>query len=52
MKMQKCVIFVKKNLKINIWKVRDHCHYTGKYRGVVHVICSKHQNIVRLKKFR
>ena len=21
-------------------KVRDHCHYTGKYRGAAHVICS------------
>ena len=21
-------------------KVRDHCHYTGKYRGAVHNICN------------
>ena len=21
-------------------KVRDHCHYTGKYRGAVHNICT------------
>ena len=30
-------------MKINIWKiyhkVRDHCHYIGEYRGVVHSIC-------------
>ena len=51
---QKSVIFVKKNLKINIWKikkfskVRDHCHYTGEYRGAVYSIC---KNIVHLKKF-
>ena len=44
MKMQKSVIFVKENLKINIWKtkryrkVRDHCHYSGKYRGAAHSI--------------
>ena len=29
--MQKSVIFVKKSLKI----VRDHCNYTGEYRGTV-----------------
>ena len=22
------------------YKVRDHCHYTGKYRGAVHDICN------------
>ena len=22
------------------YKVRDHCHYTGKYRGAVHNICN------------
>ena len=47
MKMQKSVIFVKKNLKINIYlkerkycKARDYCHYTGEYRGAVHSICN------------
>ena len=39
MKMQKFIIFGKKNLKINKLKikkhctVRDHCYYTGKQRG-------------------
>ena len=27
-----------KDLK-NYRKVRDHCHYTGKYRGAAHSIC-------------
>ena len=37
MKIRKSVLFLKKNLKINIWKiqkyrkVRDDCHYTGEY---------------------
>ena len=41
-KMQKSVKFVMKNLKINIWKMknRDHCHYTGEYWCAVHRICN------------
>ena len=44
MEMQKSVIFVNKNFKINMWKikkhckVRDHCHYTEKFRGAAHNI--------------
>ena len=43
MKMQKSVIFVMKNSKINVWKikkniVRDQFHYTGEYRGATHSI--------------
>ena len=29
-----------KEFKLNDPKVRDHCHYTGKYRGPVHSICN------------
>ena len=32
---------IQKNAKdINYQKVRDHCHYTEKYRGAAHSICS------------
>ena len=56
MKMQKSVIFVKKNLKINMWKikkyfqVRGHCHYTGGYGGDACSICNL-KYIEYLKKF-
>ena len=27
------------------WKVRDHCHYKGKYRGAAHSICNLKFNV-------
>ena len=42
-KKQKSVVFVKKNLKIKIYKIkgyhkfRDHCRYTGENRGAQHM---------------
>ena len=30
---------------INYQKVRDHCHYTGKYRGGAHNICNLKFNV-------
>ena len=44
--VEKFVIFVKKNLKINTLeikkycKVRGHCHHTGKYRRAARSICN------------
>ena len=40
----------KKNLKKlgkskNYRKVRDHCHYPGKYRGAAHSICNLKFNV-------
>ena len=29
------------------YKVRDHCHYTGKYRGAVHNICNLRYKVPR-----
>ena len=31
----------------NYIKVRDHCHYTGKYRGATHKICNLRYNTPR-----
>ena len=37
---------IQKNTKdINYQKVRDHCHYTGKYRGAAHSICNLKFNL-------
>ena len=38
-------ILKKLSKSINYWKVRDHCHYTGKYRGAAHSICNLKFNV-------
>ena len=38
--------FKKFSKSINYWKVRDHCHCTGKYRGVAHSICNLRFNML------
>ena len=45
-----CYIFGKRILKklskgINYWKVRDYCHYTGKYTGATQSICNLKLNM-------
>ena len=45
-----CYIFGKRFLKrlcesINYRKVKDHCHYTGKYRRVTNSICNLNVNV-------
>ena len=47
---KKFVIYARKNLisdKKN-YKVRDHCHYTGKYRGAAHNICNLRYKIPKV----
>ena len=51
-KTQKYAIFVEKESKtititktITYCKVRDHCHYTAKYRGAAHSICNLKFNV-------
>ena len=44
--MQELVITVKKNLKMNMLKIKnivklgDYCHYTVEYRGAAHSMCN------------
>ena len=48
---RKCCFICKKpffkDAKNNYIKVRDHCHYTGKYRGAAHKICNLIYNTPR-----
>ena len=52
-KCKKPAIFVKKKLKINMWKikkyrkVRHHCLYTGEYIGTAYSICSLKPSVPR-----
>ena len=49
--MQKYILYLRKNsLKKlatdkNIQKFRNHCQYTGKYRGAAHSICNLKFNV-------
>ena len=49
---KKFVVYVKKKdlvlmITIKKYKVRGHCHYTGKYRGVAHDICNLRYKILK-----
>ena len=51
MKSENTVIYVRKfwydkNEKSK-YEVRDHCHYTGKFRGATHNICNLRYKIQR-----
>ena len=38
-------ILRKLSKSIHYWKVRDHCHYTGKCKGAAHIICNLKFNV-------
>ena len=37
---QKVCHICKKQFSTDVKKIRDHCHFTGKYRGAAHDICN------------
>ena len=41
----KIIKYLKLEMTIKCHKVKDHCHYTGKYRGAAHDICSSRYKI-------
>ena len=51
MKVEKSVIFVKKKLKTNMWKIKKYCkvrnnsHYTGGNRGAAQNICNLNYSV-------
>ena len=36
-----------KKWNLNYKKVRDHCHYTGKFRGAAHSICNLNYKVLQ-----
>ena len=37
------------NMKFKLYrKVRDHCHYTGKFRGAAHNICNLRYKVIQV----
>ena len=54
MKMDKPVIFVKKNLKMNMWntktycKLKDHYLYRAKYERAAHSICNLKYSVPKI----
>ena len=46
MKSKKYIIYVKKSfMTIKTKKVRDHCHYMGKFRGAADSDCNLRYNV-------
>ena len=47
MKIKNFVMHVKNCLKKMIKKVKDHCHFTGKYRGAAYNKCNMNYKITK-----
>ena len=44
--VEKCFVIIKNKKRFKLYKkIRDHCHFTEKFRGAAHSICNLHYKV-------